>query len=334
MTSTAGATPIKCANARYLFLCTGEGAHAPHTDVDSLKLSPSWAAVDAACHGQCRDADSQFNLCLRVGDHAAPYSPVVTTVINLLNANRWRAHGLPPCLVLGHSVGEVAAASVAGLLSIDEALHTALFLGRVAVAYDGAMVGTHLSIVQKQMWPEADGIQVTAINSVATGAAPLSVNLCGSSPDVRSWVLKDPDAIRLRPPHPWHHPVYACAPGVHDGSVFRSLPMISRPASCLFVTATFAREFAPGDQLDETHWRAWLTSPVNFKGALERSAALVGSECCLIELGAHPVLTPMASERLSSSGVSVLACAASMRRGQPQVTCAHSPVFPSVLHSA
>ena len=46
----------------------------------------------------------------------------MTTLFNVLNADRWRAAGHEPCVVLGHSVGEVAAAYVAGLLCVGEAL--------------------------------------------------------------------------------------------------------------------------------------------------------------------------------------------------------------------
>jgi CRP-like cAMP-binding protein len=60
----------------------------------------------------------------------------------------------------------------------------------------------------------------------------------------------------------------------------------------------------------------WLTTRVNFKGALERAAALVGGTCYIIETGAHPALTLVAAETLSACNVHVIAAAESMRRGQ------------------
>jgi acyl transferase domain-containing protein len=66
-----------------------------------------------------------------LGNHAAPISPVITTVINLLNAAKWRAWGHEPSIAVGHSIGEVAAAVVSGLLTVKEALRLADTLGKV-----------------------------------------------------------------------------------------------------------------------------------------------------------------------------------------------------------
>ena len=72
-------------------------------------------------------------------------SPVVTTAINLLNAARWRQAGHSPTIVLGHSIGEVAAACTAGMLTIDDAILTAHLLGQVGSQLSGGMVHTRLS---------------------------------------------------------------------------------------------------------------------------------------------------------------------------------------------
>ena len=69
-----------------------------------------------------------------LGNHAAPVSPVITTVINLLNAAQWRAWGHEPSFAVGHSIGEVAAAVVSGLLTVEEALQLADTLGKVTRA--------------------------------------------------------------------------------------------------------------------------------------------------------------------------------------------------------
>ena len=90
-----------------LFLCTGEGAHAAETDVPSLKASPLWSAVAAAVREHVGH-ELDFFLANHLGQHAAPGSPMVTTILNMLNADRWLAAGHMPTVVLGHSIGEVA----------------------------------------------------------------------------------------------------------------------------------------------------------------------------------------------------------------------------------
>ena len=43
------------------------------------------------------------------GNHQAPVSPVVTTLINILHADLWRHWGYAPTFALGHSIGAVGA---------------------------------------------------------------------------------------------------------------------------------------------------------------------------------------------------------------------------------
>ena len=71
-------------------------------------------------------------LSAEAGNHVAPVSPLVTTLVNILHADLWRQWGYEPTFAVGHSIGEVAAAYVAGLFSTKEALELANQLGRVA----------------------------------------------------------------------------------------------------------------------------------------------------------------------------------------------------------
>ncbi len=92
----------------------------------------------------------------RLGVHAASGSPLVTTIINVLNADRWRAAGHWPSLVLGHSIGEVSAAYVAGLLSIDEAICTAHVLGTIGAEREGAMVHARVTRAEATAWAHTE----------------------------------------------------------------------------------------------------------------------------------------------------------------------------------
>ena len=89
-----------------IFCFAGEGAHSAPYDLAVLSLSPSWPAVDSAILAQHGMGTAEF-LSSNLGKHGAPYSPVVTTVINLLQADLWRLWGHQPAYALGHSVGEV-----------------------------------------------------------------------------------------------------------------------------------------------------------------------------------------------------------------------------------
>lgn len=76
-----------------ILLLTGEGAHSATTDVPSLMLSPHWQATDSAVKqlGIASDLEAFFRS--QLGVHACPTSPIVTTLINILNSHRWHAAG-------------------------------------------------------------------------------------------------------------------------------------------------------------------------------------------------------------------------------------------------
>ena len=107
--------------------------------------------------------------------------------------------------------------------------------------------------------------------------------------------------------------MYLDVSSIRDGSKFQTLPVCDATGSSAFISATTQDV----GRLDASHWRMWLTTPVNFKGALERAVPLLAGGCYLIETGAHPILTAVATVTLGACGVRVVASAASMRRGQP-----------------
>ena len=114
-----------------VLLLGGEGTHSIETNAHSLIASPTHGAVEASvCLRFGRKLEAFLTSSL--GQHAAPRSPVVTTILNILNVDRWRAAGYAPALVLGHSVGEVGAAYAAGLLCVEDAIHSSDVIGHAA----------------------------------------------------------------------------------------------------------------------------------------------------------------------------------------------------------
>ena len=318
-------TPQNLRRTRALFLFTGEGAHSVHTEMAALHASPSWPTVEIVMQ-RLGYGSLQTFLERNLGCHVAPNSLVVTTIINILNTDRWRAAGHEPDVVIGHSVGEVAAAYAAGLLTVDDAIRTAQTLGQVGAEHQGAMAHTRLMRSSVGSWPDAQPLRIAAVNGLTgeglsgekaqqeTALELLSVTLCGSAESIEAWVTAHPEATKLPPPHAWHHPMYFDVPGVQDGSAFETLPKARVPGSSVrFLSTTCAQSAA---RLDAAHWRNWLTSPVDFIGALEEAAALLADSCYIIETGAHPALTRVASETLGAFRCRVITSARSMSRGQ------------------
>ena len=82
---------------------------------------------------------------LRRGRH---FKIIATNRIgDCVDNRRWRAAGHTPQFALGHSIGEVAAACVAGLCTVDGALATARVLGVAGCACAGLPVFTAKAVV-------------------------------------------------------------------------------------------------------------------------------------------------------------------------------------------
>eukprot|EP00434_Breviolum_minutum_P038188 symbB.v1.2.033867.t1/scaffold4270.1/size42129/3 len=292
-----------------IFLFSGEGAHSSETDTAFLKLSKSWSVVEDALH-KLGFPDTETFLLQNLGKHHAPTSPVVSVVLNILNADLWQQWGEVPSIVLGHSVGEIAAAYVAGIFTVDEAISCAHSLGLAMLDMPGSkgvMLHTEL---QRKFLHTMEDVHLAAVNFVIQKGPTeqedlLSVTLC-SLGSAEAYLAQDPKATLLKPQHAWHHP--ACK---LPASPVQPLPRGQHSSGPLFISAVTATQL---DELPEDHWQRWCCCPVNFAAALEVANNLLrGASPVVLEMGPHPVLFQAAKASFDLAGY-----ACSMRRGEKQ----------------
>src|SRR5439155_17861993 len=103
--------------------------------------------------------------------------------MQLALAGLWRAHGVTPAAVLGHSMGEVAAAVVAGALDVKDGLRVmttrARLLAELDQSGDGAMAVVELSPEELAKFPEV---------TVAVYASPTQCTVSGKADQVDALV--------------------------------------------------------------------------------------------------------------------------------------------------
>src|SRR5262249_16691913 len=105
----------------------------------------------------------------------------------------WRSFGVEPAAVIGHSQGEVAAAYIAGALSLEDAARVVALRSRAIRKLEGrgAMAAVELSLPELAPYlaPFGDLISVAAINS------PRSILLSGD-PKAIDALLKEFEAAK------------------------------------------------------------------------------------------------------------------------------------------
>ncbi|GAB3533883.1 hypothetical protein GCM10027575_79860 [Phytohabitans suffuscus] len=178
--------------------------------------------------------------------------------------------GLTPDHLAGHSIGEIAAAHVAGVLSLPDACHLVSARASLmqALPAGGAMVA--LPATEDEVAPLLTGkVSIAAVNG------PASVVIAGEEKAVRRVARKFPKSTRLRVSHAFHSPLMDPMLGAFRAAI-RDL--------------TFAPPRIPlavaGDVTDPEHWVRHVRDTVRFADAV----ASLG-DATLLEIGPDGVLS-------------------------------------------
>ena len=213
--------------------------------------------------------------------------PVLTAITLALHAHL-TAFGVRPSVVLGHSLGEVAAWCACGAVAPQEAVDMAAVRGRLmareAAAHPGGLVA--LPSVEVAMRAVDAGAVIAAWN------APDEVLVAGSAPVLRGIMATFP-AKRVAVEGPWHSPLMAGAVEELRAAV-RRVPRRAPTATLIRHDGGAAPANAPPDHLAES-----LVRPVNFVQALAAVVSL--GVATFVTVGPGAVLRALVRKNLGSS---------------------------------
>ncbi len=264
---------------KVVFLYSGEGAKSSDNDIEILKRSKYWEEIDAFL------AD-EYGLSLEglwreeADSHQCPNTVLLTITAGICLGDIWQRWGYRPDVVIGHSVGEIAAAFQAGLYSLEETLRLGYELGKIAGKMEGSMF--HGTVPADQI-----DTLIGSLSSInfAVGAEKHVTVSCTADEAARLRV-RYPEFQEMKPPHPWHHREYS--------QFLDELPPFpARPAEGpLFVSGVTAGIV---ETLQPDHWGRWLCRPIDFISSMTAIRDRFAEDTfTVIELGFHPVLKPCA----------------------------------------
>ncbi len=211
----------------------------------------------------------------------------------------WRSLGVVPHAVAGHSVGEVAAAVVAGVLPLEEAAQLVFHRGRAMQEATGkgtmAAVGLPPGEARAAIAPYGGRLAVAAVNG------PASVVLSGATPELEEVLARleagEVHVRRLRVDYAFHSEQVAPA----SAELAAALPGLAPEAARVPLFSTVTGAWVRGGEMDAAYWARGVRDPVLFAAAVE---ALAGAGCdAFVEVAPHPVLSGSIAETLAARGV-------------------------------
>jgi acyl transferase domain-containing protein/acyl-CoA synthetase (AMP-forming)/AMP-acid ligase II/acyl carrier protein len=226
-------------------------------------------------------------------------------------AELWRSWGVTPAAVVGHSLGEVAAAYVSGAISLADAVRIVWHRARLQheARGQGRMAAVGLSADESRAAINGlhDFVSVAAINgpnSTVWSGDPESLEKA-----LRGVRQRDVFHRMLRGQVAFHSPQMESA----AAQIVRSLNgMAGRPTQVPFVSTVTGREEA-GESLTTAYWARNLREPVQFAAAIE--TLLADGVDAFLEIGPHPVLAePL--QQLATHAPSKPLVLSSLRRDQ------------------
>ncbi|WP_024804255.1 type I polyketide synthase [Nocardia sp. BMG51109] len=274
---------------RVVFVFPGQGSQWTGMAADLLDTHPAFTARLAECDSALRPfADFSVIDLLRDGTPLERVDVVQAALwaVMVSLAAAWESHGVRPAAVVGHSQGEIAAACVAGALSLDDGARIVVTRARaIAESLSGhggmATVGLSADETAARLTP---GLSVAAING------PTDTVVAGDVAALDAFLAEcESAAIHAR-----RIPVDYASHSPHvDGITDRlvaDLATLTPRAGEIPLYSTVTTEPVDTTTLTGDYWAANLRQTVRFAPTIRR---LHGSGCRnFVEVSPHPVLTP------------------------------------------
>ncbi|MFF2120290.1 SDR family NAD(P)-dependent oxidoreductase [Kitasatospora sp. NPDC058184] len=296
-----------------VFVFPGQGSQWVGMAVELLDSEPVFAARIT----ECADALAEFTdwklIDVLRGTEGAPgydrvdvVQPALWAVMVSLAA-LWQAYGIEPDAVIGHSQGEIAAATVAGALTLQDGARVVALRSQAitAIAGAGGMVSVAQPAGEIDLTPWQDRISVAAVNG------PSSTVVAGDADALDELQA----ALDARGVHARRVPVDYASHSAHVERIQDELltllaPVAPRTSEVPFYS-TVDDAWLDTVRLDAAYWYRNLRRTVRLEEAVRALAA--DGHAFFVEVSPHPVLASAVQDTLDATEATAVA-AGTLRR--------------------
>lgn len=250
----------------------------PHLDVDLRAL------VDAP------DGDPEAG---RI--HQTEIAQPTLFMVSFALGRWWQSLGVHPTVLIGHSVGEFAAAAIAGVMSMEDAARLVALRGRLMQSLPlGSMMAVQMRM--SELRPLLDeSLEIAAINGpefcVISGPTD-AVEAFASAIEVSE--RENVACRKLQTSHAFHSRMMDAAINPFEQAV-RQVKL--RPPSIPMVSSVTADTLDDVAATDPVYWARQIREPVQFSGALERILTRGDDSLVLLEVGPSHTLSTLARQQ-------------------------------------
>jgi polyketide synthase 12 len=225
-------------------------------------------------------------------------------------AARWRAFGVEPDLIIGQSIGEIAAAHVAGAIRLADGLEIVLNRGRFMEESNGTGHTAFVELPADEVVELIDrlGVEVT----VAGITAPDNCLISGPKADTVTVVEAAKDRGVMAQVFaigdiPGHGPLM----GPYADKLVGAIDFLEPRPTRVPMVSTVTGEVIEGEDLDPEYWGRNLRQTVRFVDAMATAVDL-GAEV-FVEVAPHPVVSVSARRSLEAAA----SCSTRSSRASP-----------------